>query len=58
MCALTVDGERVGLDRAQASRLIASRVHPHLLTDAGRTMARALGAVLSVDTLDERAALG
>lgn len=47
-----------GLDRAQASRLIASRVHPHLLTDAGRTMALALGAVLCVDTFEERVALG
>ena len=47
-----------GLDREQAHRLIASRVHDHLLTDAGRTMARVLGAVASVDTFPERIALG
>ena len=47
-----------GLDRDQAHRLIASRVHDHLLTDAGRVMARALGAVASVDTFPERIALG
>jgi HD superfamily phosphodiesterase len=47
-----------GLDRAHAHRLIASRVHDHLCTDAARTMARALGAVASVDTFPERVALG
>jgi hypothetical protein len=47
-----------GLDRDHAHRLIASRVHDHLHTDAGRTMARVLGAVASVDTLPERVALG
>lgn len=47
-----------GLDREAAHRLIASRVHDHLLTDAGRTMARVLGAIASVDTLPERIALG
>lgn len=47
-----------GLDRDQAHRLIASRVHDHLLTDAGRTMARVLAAVTSVDSLPERVALG
>ena len=50
--------EWFGLDREQAHRLIASRVHDHLLTDAGRTMARVLGAVASVDTFPERVALG
>lgn len=47
-----------GLDRDQAHRLIASRVHDHLLTDAGRAMARVLAAVASVDSLPERVALG
>lgn len=47
-----------GLDRDQAHRLIASRVHDHLLTDTGRTMARVLGAIASVDTFPERVALG
>lgn len=47
-----------GLDREQAHRLIGSRVHDHLLTDAGRTMARALAAVASVDTFPERLSLG
>jgi HD superfamily phosphodiesterase len=47
-----------GLDREQAHRLVASRVHDHLLSDAGRTMARALGAVASVDTFPQRIALG
>lgn len=43
-----------GLSRGEAHRLIAGRVHDHLLTDAGRTMARALGAVASMDTVPER----
>ena len=47
-----------GLDREQAHRLIASRVHDHLLTDAGRTMARALAAVASIDTAPQRLSLG
>lgn len=47
-----------GLTRYQAHRLIASRVHDHLLTDAGRTMARALAAVASVDVAPQRLALG
>ena len=47
-----------GLTRGEAHRLIASRVHDHLLTDAGRTMARVLAAVASVDVTPERIALG
>lgn len=47
-----------GLSRVEAHRLIASRVHEHLLTDLGRVMARVLGAVVSVDTFPERIALG
>lgn len=47
-----------GLTREEAHRLIASRVHGHLLTDAGRTMARVLAAVASIDTAPQRLALG
>jgi hypothetical protein len=47
-----------GLTRDDAQRFIASRVHGHLLTDAGRTMARALGAVASIDVAPQRIALG
>jgi HD superfamily phosphodiesterase len=47
-----------GLDRAQAHRLIGSRVHEHLFTDAARTMARALAAVAWVDSSPQRVALG
>jgi len=46
-----------GLDREQAHRLIASRVHDHLLTEPGRIMARALAAVVSTDTSPQRRAL-
>lgn len=47
-----------GLDRAAAHRLVLSRVHDHLLTDAGRTLAHGLSAVALVDTLPQRVALG
>ena len=47
-----------GLDRRQAHLLIASRVHDQLFTEAGRTMARVLGAVVSIDTLPQRIGLG
>lgn len=47
-----------GLTREEAHRLIASRVHDHLLTDAGRGFALALAAVASVDVLPQRIALG
>ncbi|RYP87738.1 HD domain-containing protein [Nocardioides guangzhouensis] len=47
-----------GLTREQAHALIGSRVHDHLVTDAARTMARALAAVASVDSTPERVALG
>lgn len=47
-----------GLDRAAAHRLIGSRVHEHLFTDAARTMARGFAAVASIDTLEQRIALG
>ena len=50
--------EWFGLTRSEAHRLIASRVHDHLLTDAGRTMARALAAVASIDVSPQRVALG
>jgi HD domain-containing protein len=47
-----------GLDRAQAHRLIGSRVHGHLFTDAARTMARGLAAVAWIDSSPQRIALG
>lgn len=47
-----------GLDRDAAHRLIGSRVHEHLFTDAARTMARGFAAIASIDTLDQRVALG
>jgi hypothetical protein len=47
-----------GLTREQAHRLIGSRVHEHLFTDAARTMARALAAVAWVDTSPQRSTLG
>ncbi len=50
--------EWFGLNRCQAHLLIGSRVHEHLLTDAGRVMARALAAVASIDTVGQRLALG
>lgn len=50
--------EWFGLTRSEAHRLIASRVHDHLLTEAGRTMARALAAVASIDVAPQRTALG
>ena len=46
-----------GLTREQAHRLIASRVHEHLFTDAARTMARALAAVASIDAAPQRLGL-
>lgn len=46
-----------GLTRDEAHRLIASRVHDHLLTDVGRTMARVLAAVAWVDASPQRVAL-
>ena len=46
-----------GLTREQAHRLIASRVDDHLFTDAGRAMARALGAVARIDVSAQRVAL-
>ncbi|GAA3666875.1 hypothetical protein GCM10022237_28600 [Nocardioides ginsengisoli] len=47
-----------GLTRDEAHRLIASRVHDHLLSDAGRALALALAAVVSIDTSPQRIALG
>lgn len=47
-----------GLTREQAHLLIDSRLHPYLLTDAGRTMAAMLAAITWVDTMEERVALG
>lgn len=38
-----------GLPRADALRLIESRVHDHLFTDAARTMARCLAGIGSID---------
>lgn len=46
-----------GLTREQAHLLIDSRLHPHLLTDAARTMAAMLAAITWVDTVPERVAL-
>jgi HD superfamily phosphodiesterase len=47
-----------GLDREQAHRLIGSRVHDHLFTDAAKAMARGLAAVASIDCVPERLELG
>ena len=47
-----------GLTREQAHRLIGSRVHDHLFTDAARTIARGLAAVAWVDSSPQRTALG
>lgn len=47
-----------GLDREAALRLIGSRVHEHLFTEAARTMARVLSAVAWVDSSPQRIALG
>ncbi|GAB91557.1 HD domain-containing protein [Gordonia rhizosphera] len=47
-----------GLTREEAHRLIASRVHDHLLSDTGRAFARLLAAIVSIDTDPERVALG
>lgn len=46
-----------GLDREQAHRLLAGRVHGLLFTDAARTMARALAALAWVDASPQRVAL-
>ncbi|MGQ7297473.1 HD domain-containing protein [Quadrisphaera sp. KR29] len=47
-----------GLTREQAHLLIGSRVHTHLLTDAGRTVARGLATVARTDTSAQLGALG
>jgi HD superfamily phosphodiesterase len=47
-----------GLNRQEALRLIASRVHDHLFTDAARTMAGVLSAIASIDVTPQRVALG
>ncbi len=47
-----------GLTRQEAHRLIGSRVHDHLFTDAARTMARGLAAVAWVDSSPQRVTLG
>jgi HD domain len=47
-----------GLTREQAHRLIGSRVHDHLFTDAARTVARGLAAVVWVDSSPQRVTLG
>ncbi|MGX4693317.1 HD domain-containing protein [Streptomyces sp. JNUCC 63] len=47
-----------GLTREQAHRLVASRVHDQLFTDAARTMARILAAIAWVDASPQRVALG
>jgi len=46
-----------GLSRDEALRLVSWRVHEHLFTEEGRTMARALGAIASVDITPEREAI-
>lgn len=43
-----------GLRRDEAHRLIASRVHDYLFTEAAGAMARALGALASMDTSPDR----
>jgi HD superfamily phosphodiesterase len=50
--------EWFGLTRVQAHRLIGSRVHEHLFTDAARTIALGLAAVAWVDSSPQRVALG
>ena len=50
--------EWFGLTREQAHRLIGSRVHDHLFTDAARTIALGLAAVACVDASPQRVALG
>ena len=47
-----------GLSREQAHRLIGSRVHDHLFTDAARAIARGLAAVAWVDASPQRVILG
>ena len=46
-----------GLSREQATRLIASRVHGYLHTDAARVMAKVLGSVAAIDSSAERIVL-
>jgi hypothetical protein len=46
-----------GLDAGQALRLVSARTHDHLCTDAGRAMARVLGAVASTNLAPQRLAL-
>ncbi|MBM7515614.1 HD domain-containing protein [Nocardioides nitrophenolicus] len=46
-----------GLTREQAHRLIASRVHDHLLSEPGRVLALGLAAVASIDVTPQRIAL-
>lgn len=50
--------EWFGLTREQAHRLIGSRVHDHLFTDAARTIALGLAAVAWIDASPQRVALG
>lgn len=47
-----------GLSRERATELIASRVHGHLHTVAGRVMANAFNLLAEIDVSDERIALG
>ena len=47
-----------GLNRDQAHRLIGSRVHDHLFTEAARTIARGMAAVAWVDYSRQRVTLG
>jgi HD superfamily phosphodiesterase len=46
-----------GLSRDEARRLVDSRVHDHLFTDAARTMARMIGAIARIDCSPQRLAL-
>jgi HD domain len=46
-----------GLDRGQALRLCSSRVHAHLLTGAGKALARGLAGIESASLWPERAAV-
>lgn len=54
---LATVGRWFGLDAEETLRIVSARTHDHLHTDAGRAIARALGALASVDISPERAAL-
>lgn len=47
-----------GLDAEEVLRIVSARTHDHLHTDAGRAIARALGALAGIDLSAQRQALG